>query len=183
MYRTPVRLLLRNSRSTQSLPAVEHWRCKMADFGEVMRSIQTEQLSLAYLSNYVECAGRRRAISPPIAYMPKLTRCTHEGSEAVSRAWSRVVLAYAMRVVLCALKAIPAMQMQAITSNRRLDCTEAGNRATSSRTKSRTHKSLGSPVRATSAILISATPFYSSSHMAVLHGLHRSHWQQRSVLF
>ena len=90
----------------------------------------------------------------------------------MSRAWSRVVLAYAMRVVLCALKAIPAMQMRAITSNRRLDCTEAGNRATSSRTKTRTHKSLSSPVR---AILISATPF-DSSHMAVLHGLR---WQQR----
>ena len=173
MYRTLVRLLLRNSRSTRSLPAVEHWRCKMAYFGEVMRSIRTEQLSLAYQSSYVEYAGRRRAIPPPIAYMPKLTRCTHEASEAVSRAWTRVVLAYAMRVVLCALKAIPAMQMRAITSNRRLDCTEAGNRATSSRTKSRTHKSLSSPVR---AILISATTFYSSSHMAVLHGLR---WQQR----
>ena len=58
MYRALVRRLLRDSRSTRSLPAVEHWRCKMAYFGEVMRSIQTEQLSLAYLSNYVECAGR-----------------------------------------------------------------------------------------------------------------------------
>ena len=86
MYRALVRRLLTNSRSARSLPAVEHWRCKMAYFGEVMRSIRTEQLSLAYLSNYVECEGRRRAIPPPIAYNPELTRCTHEASEAVSRA-------------------------------------------------------------------------------------------------
>ena len=42
----------------KSLPAAEYWRCKMAYFGEVMRSTRTEQLSLAYLSSYVECAGR-----------------------------------------------------------------------------------------------------------------------------
>ena len=57
---------------------------------------------------YVECAGRRRDIPPPIAYMPELTRCTHEVSEAVSRAACQVkgcVGAYTMRVVLCALNA------------------------------------------------------------------------------
>ena len=50
MYRALLRRILRNSRSTRSLPAVEHWRCKMAYFGEVMRSIRTEQLSPAYPS-------------------------------------------------------------------------------------------------------------------------------------
>ena len=56
----------------------------MAYFGEVMRSIRTEQLSLAYPSSYVECAGRRRAIPPPIAYNPELARCTHEASGSVT---------------------------------------------------------------------------------------------------
>ena len=63
-------------------------------------------------------------------------------------------------------QAIPAVQRRAITSNRRLDCTEVEIELLVLGPSLGHNKSLSSPVRATSTILISATTFYSSSHMS-----------------
>ena len=69
-------------------------------------------------------------------------------------------------------QAIPMVQRRAITSNRRLDCTEVEIELLVLGPSLGHNKSLSSPVRATSTILISATTFYSSSHMSTVHMSH-----------
>ena len=79
-------------------------------------------------------------------------------------------------------QAIPTVQRRAITSNRRLDCTEVEIELLVLGPSLGHNKSLSSPVRATSTILISATTFYSSSHMSTVHMSHVGALEVRSPL-